>query len=82
MSAMVSRLKEGAYQTRELMRTDNKKIDSIDRIATKQNTQIQIEVHALRRYYRDAGTRTCKEYLIVIGILVVFVMMAVYIILD
>ena len=82
MSVMVSRLKEGAYQTRELMRTDNKKIADIERIVAKQNTQMQVEVHALRRYYRDAGPRTCKEYLIVIGILVVFVMMAVYIILD
>lgn len=82
MSYLTSKLKEGALLTQRIICDDKKKIDRIDKTSSKQLIKMKIENNALKRYYQSAGPRTCYEYLIVIVILIVFLFMAIYIILD
>jgi hypothetical protein len=72
MAYSTSRLKEGALMIQHIVRSDAKKIDHIEKTSEKQTARMEIEKHALKRYYQSTGPRTCKELTIVMSILVVF----------
>ena len=80
MSNMTYALKNNSLMIQRIVRSDNKKLDKIEKVAEKQQIQLKKENDALFLYAFKQPTN--NECCIVVVILFVFFFMSIWIILD